>query len=170
MWPATRGARVDLILSLGVLALGIFASIIAFRLPEAGGYARIGPNFMPKVVSGGLIVLGLWLLAEVFTGGWRERVPDDPAERGDHAFHAGAFAWVSAGLFAQMALIGNAGFVIAAMALFGCVARGFGSARAVRDLAIGLALGLAVFLFFVKFLNVNLPAGWLMPLLGTAGI
>jgi putative tricarboxylic transport membrane protein len=170
MWPATRGARVELILSLGILALGVFASIIAFRLPEAGGYARIGPNFMPKIVAGGLIVLGLWLLAEVFTGGWRERVPDDPAERGDHAFHAGAFAWVSAGLFAQMALIGNAGFVIAAMALFGCVARGFGSTRAVRDLALGLALGLAVFLFFVKFLNVNLPAGWLTPLLGTAGI
>lgn len=170
MWPATRGARVELILSLGVLALGVFASIVAFRLPEAGGYARIGPNFMPKIVSGGLIVLGVWLLAEVFTGGWRDRVPDDPAERGEHAFHAGAFAWVSAGLFAQMALIGSAGFVLAAMALFACVARGFGSARVVRDLALGLVLGLAVFLFFVKFLNVNLPAGWLTPLLGTAGI
>ena len=30
--------------------------------------------------------------------------------------------------------------------------------------------GLAVFLFFVKFLNVNLPAGVLKPLLGVAGI
>jgi hypothetical protein len=27
-----------------------------------------------------------------------------------------------------------------------------------------------VFLFFVKFLNVNLPAGWLLPLLGAAGL
>jgi hypothetical protein len=35
---------------------------------------------------------------------------------------------------------------------------------------LGLALGLAVFLFFVKFLNVNLPAGWLAPLLGSAGL
>jgi len=31
-------------------------------------------------------------------------------------------------------------------------------------------LSLAVFLFFVKMLNVNLPAGWLEPLLGSAGI
>jgi len=31
-------------------------------------------------------------------------------------------------------------------------------------------LALAVFLFFVKLLNVNLPAGWLRPLLGGAGI
>ena len=81
-----------------------------------------------------------------------------------------AFAWVSAGLLLQMALIHRAGFVLAAMALFACVARGFGSARTARDLALGLVLGLAVFLFFVKFLNVNLPAGWLTPILGGAGL
>jgi putative tricarboxylic transport membrane protein len=97
-------------------------------------------------------------------------VPDDPAERGEHAFHFAAFAWVSAGLFAQMALIQSAGFVVAAMALFTCVARGFGSTRPVRDAALGVTLGLGVFLFFVKFLNVNLPAGWLHPLLGGAGL
>ena len=79
-------------LSLGVLALGVVAAVVAFQLPEAGGYARIGPNFMPKVVAGGLILLGLWLLVEVVTGGWRDRVPDDPAERGEHAFHPRAFA------------------------------------------------------------------------------
>jgi len=170
MLPATRGGRVELVISLGVVALGIVATIVAFRLPEAGGYARVGPNFTPKIVSAALVALGLWLLAEVFTGGWRDRVPDDPAERGEHAFHRGAFAWVSGGLFAQMALIHSAGFVLAAMVLYGCVARGFGSARLARDLGIGLILGLAVFLFFVKFLNVNLPAGWLKPILGTAGL
>jgi putative tricarboxylic transport membrane protein len=167
---ATPGARVELILSLGVLALGIFATVVALRLPEVGGYARIGPNFMPKFVSGGLIVLGVWLLAEVFSGGWRERVSDDAAERGEHPFHRSAFLWVTAGLAAQMALIHNAGFVIAAMALFTGVARGFGSRRPGRDVTIGLVLGVLVFLFFVKFLNVNLPAGWLKPLLGAAGI
>ncbi len=167
---ASGARRAELLLSLGVLALGVFATVVAFQLPEAGGYARIGPNFMPKFVAGGLVLLGLWLLAEVFTGGWREAVPDDPAERGEHAFHFAAFAWVSAGLFAQMALIQSAGFVVAAMALFTFVARGFGSTRPVRDAALGLALGLGVFLFFVKFLNVNLPAGWLHPLLGGAGL
>ena len=61
-------------------------------------------------------------------------------------------------------------FVIAGVALFACVARGFGSTRVARDLAFGLVLSLGVFLFFVKLLNVNLPAGWLKPLLGSAGI
>jgi putative tricarboxylic transport membrane protein len=69
-----------------------------------------------------------------------------------------------------MLLMDRAGFVLAQAVLFACVARGFGSIRPARDSAIGLALGLGVFLFFVKFLNVNLPAGWLKPILGTAGI
>ena len=164
-----HGRRTELVLSLGVFALGVFAAIVAFRLPEGGGYARIGPNFMPKVVAGGLVVLGLWLLGEVFTGGWRASTPDDAAERGEHAFVPGAFLWVTAALFAQMALIQYAGFILAGAVMFAFVARGFGSARFVRDFMIGLALGLLVFLFFVKFLNVGLPAGWLEPILGTAG-
>jgi putative tricarboxylic transport membrane protein len=164
------GSRAELALSLGYVLLGIGATVVAFQLPEAGGYARVGPNVMPKVVSAGLVVIGLWLLYEVVTGGWRNATPDDPAERGEHAFHRGGFAWVTAGLFAQMALIHSAGFVIAAVALFVCTARGFGSTRWALNLAVGLVLALAVFLFFVRFLNVNLPAGWLHPILGGAGL
>lgn len=160
----------ELALSLGVVALGIAVSVGAASLSGAGGYARIGPNVAPAVVGGGLILLGVWLLYEALSGGWRDAVPDQPEERGEHRFYPGAFIWVSIGLFAQMLLIHRAGFVLAQAALFTCVARGFGSARLVRDFAIGLALGLAVFLFFVKFLNVSLPAGWLEPLLGGAGI
>ena len=165
-----RRTLAELALSLGVLALGVFASVVAFALPEAGGYARVGPNFVPKVVAGGLVLLGLWLLVELATGGWRDRVPDDPTERGEHRFEFRGFAWVSAGLFAQMALIQHAGFVVAAAALFACVARGFGSPRPARDAAVGLFLGLCVYLFFVRLLNVGLPAGWLRPLIGSAGL
>lgn len=167
---ATRRLRAEIALSAGVLALGVAMAIATARLPGEGGYAGIGPNFMPGVVAAGLIGCGLWLLYEVFTGGWRARPSDDPAERGEHAFHAPGFLWVSAGLGAHMALVGHAGFVIAGAMLFAGVARGFGSARPARDLALGGAISLGVFLFFVKFLNVNLPAGWLAPLLGSAGI
>ncbi len=170
MAHTAKAARAELILSLGVLTFGLAAAVVAWKLPEGGGYARIGPNFMPKLVSGGLILLGVWLLVERFTGGWREPVASDPAARGEHAFLPSAFVWVSAGLLAQMVLINSAGFVLAAAVLFACVAQGFGSRRWRRDLALGLALGLGVFAFFVYFLNVNLPAGWLKPLLGAAGI
>ena len=160
----------ELILSLAVLALGSAVAVGTAQLSGAGGYARVGPNVAPAVVAGGLILLGLWLLYETLSGGWRNAIPDDPEARGEHRFYGSSFIWVSLGLIAQILLIDRAGFMLAQAALFALVARGFGSVKLPRDFAIGLLLGLAVFLFFVKFLNVNLPAGWLQPLLGGAGI
>jgi putative tricarboxylic transport membrane protein len=160
----------ELVLSLAVLSLGISVAIGTASLSGAGGYARVGPNVAPAVIAGGLIVLGLWLLYETVFGGWRNAVPDNPDARGEHDFSPSAFIWVSIGLIAQMLLIHRAGFVLAQATLFTCVARGFGSRRYPRDFAIGLALGVAVFLFFVKFLNVNLPPGWLAPIMRGAGI
>ena len=165
-----RRSAAEIALSLGVLALGVGVAGVTATLPSEGGYSGIGPNFIPGVVGAGIVVLGIWLSFEAFTGGWRGAAPDDASARGEHAFNAGAFGWVTAGLFAHMALIGWAGFVIAGVVLFACIARGFGSLRIARDLAFGLLLSLGVFLFFVKLLNVNLPAGWLAPILGTAGI
>ena len=157
-------SRAEVALSLGVVALGAGIAAVTATLPSEGGYAGIGPNFIPAVVAAGIILLGLWLAFEAFSGGWRKRV--DEQER----FQPRPFLWVSAGLFAHMVLIGWAGFVIAGTALFACVARGFNSPRWARNVAIGLVLSLAIYLFFVKLLNVNLPAGWLAPLLGGAGI
>jgi len=165
-----RRNAAEIALSLGVLALGLGVAGVTATLPSEGGYAGIGPNFIPAVVGAGIVVLGVWLCVEAFTGGWRGAAPDDAAARGEHAFNGAAFGWISAGLFAHMALIGWAGFVVAGALLFACVARGFGSRRVARDLALGLALSVGVFFFFVKLLNVNLPAGWLQPLLGSAGI
>lgn len=153
--------RAELALSLGVIALGLAAGAVTAQLPSEGGYAQIGPNFFPAVVSAGLVLLGAWLLREALSGGWRNRPIPEPGS--EHPFLKNSFAWVSAGLFIHMALIGAAGFVLAGTALFACVARGFGSRRPVRDAALGVVLSLAVYLFFVKVLNVGLPAGW-MPL------
>ena len=163
-----RRVAAEIALAAGVLGLGAFAAVVTARLPGEGGYAGIGPNFIPAVVSGGLLVTGAWLLWEALAGGWRDR--GEPEAGAEHPFHTGAFWWITGGLFAHMALIGWAGFVVAGTVLFPCVARGFGSTRPVRDAAIGFVLSLAVFAFFVKLLNVNLPAGWLQPLLGSAGI
>ena len=154
----------EIALSLGVIALGIGVAAVTATLPSEGGYAGIGPNFIPAVVAAGILLLGGWLTYEAFTGGWRKR--EEPTE----IFVPRPFLWVSVGLFAHMALIGWAGFIIAATVLFACVARGFGSRRVIRDAIIGLILALVIYLFFVKLLNVNLPGGWLSPVLGGAGI
>ncbi|MBA3477272.1 MAG: tripartite tricarboxylate transporter TctB family protein [Lautropia sp.] len=169
---ATRRRRslAEIAVSLAVLLLGVGVFIIGTSLSGNQRYALVGPDMMPIVVGAGLVLLGSWLLAESFKGGWRNPEPDLPEARGDHAFAGSAFLWVLAGLAVQMALMHTAGFVIAAAGLFLCVARGFGSDRPLRDLVGGLVMGLAIFLFFVRLLNVNLPAGLLKPLLGAAGI
>jgi putative tricarboxylic transport membrane protein len=154
----------EVALSLGVVALGLGVAAVTASLPSEGGYAGIGPNFIPAVVAAGIILLGVWLSIEAFTGGWRKRVDEE------EPFEPRPFLWVSGGLFAHMALIGWAGFVIAGTVLFACVARGFGSRRMVRDLVIALVFSVAIYLFFVQLLNVGLPAGWLAPILGGAGI
>ncbi len=165
-----RRSWAEVVLSLVVLAAGAAVFFTGASLSGNQGYSLVGPDMMPMVVGLGLAILGGWLLVESLRGGWRDAEPDDPAVRGDHAFLAGAFLWVAVGLGAQMALMKSAGFVVAAGVLFLCVARGFGSVRPVRDLLIGLLLGLAVFLFFVRFLNVSLPAGLLAPILRAAGV
>jgi len=157
-------SRAEVALSLGVIALGVGIGVVTATLPSEGGYAGIGPNFIPAVVGAGIILLGVWLGFEAFTGGWRSRTESN------EVFEVNPFLWVSGGLFAHMLLIGWAGFVVAGTALFACVARGFGSRRLIRDLCIAVALSVGIYLFFVKLLNVNLPAGWLAPLLGSAGI
>jgi putative tricarboxylic transport membrane protein len=144
----------EVALSAGVLAVGIAAGAITAALPSEGGYSGIGPNFVPGLVSAGMIALGAWLLYEALTGGWRNTTPHTDA------FQGRRFMWVSAGLFAHMALIASAGFVIAGAVLFAFVARAFASRRILRDFAIGLALALVVYVFFTQVLNVNLPAGW----------
>lgn len=149
-----RHPGAELSLSAGVLAVGLGAATVTATLPSEGGYAGIGPNFMPGLVSVGLVALGVWLLYEALTGGWRRPVVHHDEFRG------APFLWVSAGLFAHMALIAWAGFVVAGAVLFVLVARGFGSRRLVRDVALGAALALAVYLFFAQVLSVNLPAGW----------
>jgi len=157
-------APAEVALSLGVVALGLGVAGVTATLPSEGGYAGIGPNFIPAVVAAGIIALGIWLAAEAFTGGWRE------APEHEEVFQKNPFLWVSAGLFAHMALIAWAGFIVAGTVLFACVARGFGSRRLARDLAIAVVITLGIYLFFVKLLNVGLPAGWLAPVLGGAGI
>ena len=46
MARGAAGSRAELVISLGVLLLGIGATVVAWRLPEAGGYARIGPTIV----------------------------------------------------------------------------------------------------------------------------
>jgi putative tricarboxylic transport membrane protein len=93
------------------------------------------------------------LMFSALTGGWRteeERAvaPDRPA-----------LLWIAAGLILNVLLIGTAGFTIASVIVFVCVARGFGSKAIVRDAAIGAAFALVAYFGFAQSLGINIGAG-----------
>jgi putative tricarboxylic transport membrane protein len=144
--------------SAAVLATGAALGIATWLLPEAPGYARVSARLFPALIATGLVILGVMLLAQAARRGF-VNLP----EEGRGRFNAPAFGWISAGLIAQMALIAGIGFILAATLLYTCAARGFGSARPIRDAAVGLVLGAVVFVVFTYGLTLTLPWGAWIP-------
>jgi putative tricarboxylic transport membrane protein len=120
-------------------------------IPVSPIYARVGPTLFPWIASSGLLVIAVLLLIQALRGGFgvEENLETDWR----------AIGWVAAGLAANAVLIGTAGFVFAATALFACVARGFGSTRPLRDLAVGVVIAFGSYIGFEKLLGVNIGAG-----------
>lgn len=142
--------------ALFVLGLGGFIAVETARLSVGPGYAAIGPRLFPALVAGGLILVGLGMLAVAVRGA----LPA-VAERLDLK----ALALITLGLAAQAGLMGRLGFVPASAILFLTVTTAFGSRRWLRDGVIALMLPLAVYLAFTRGLGLTLPAGVLEGLL-----
>jgi putative tricarboxylic transport membrane protein len=148
-----RPALGETIIAVGVLAL---AGVVAWQtvlIPVSPLYAKVGPTVMPAMAALGIAVLGLLLLAAALTGGWQ------PGAEKEVAPDRTALLWVAAGLALNVVLIGPAGFTIASVILFACVARAFGSRSALRDIGIGAAFALVAYFGFAKTLGINIGSG-----------
>jgi putative tricarboxylic transport membrane protein len=152
------------VLVAAVLAYG------ALSISSSAGYAGVGPNFLPWLVSAAMLVCGVWLIWEARTGGFRELEEPSGAATGDWT----ALAWVSAGVLGNAALITRIGFVLSCALCFVLAVRGLRisegrAAGAVRqtlvDAATGMLIAAPVFWMFSKVLAINLPgltsSGWL---------
>ena len=73
----------------------------AISIPSAAGYAGVGPNFLPWLVSLALVGCGAFMLYEVRTGGFRHMEESPPARQ---PYWSG-FVWMSAGMLVNAALI-----------------------------------------------------------------
>jgi len=146
----------ELLLSLGLVALGVFVVQQTGGIAENQGYAQIGPRLFPYVIGAGLTLCGAVLAWHALAGGWRN-VPLD--QEGHDAPDWAAFAIISAGIVLHMVVIGWAGFIIASTLLFVLIARGFGSRRPARDAIIAVLLAVVVFFIFTLGLGLSLPRG-----------
>lgn len=150
-WP-------DLLAGLFVLAFGLVGFWQAGAIPVSPLYAQLGPKAVPYVVASGMTLLGALLVLAALRGGWSAGVAE-VAEAGPPNLRA--LGLLGAGLFANLTLIGPAGFSIAASAQFVLVAAAFGSRSMARDLLIALPLTVLVWFLFVQGLGVNIGAGLL---------
>ena len=110
----------------------------------------MGPTAMPYVIAAGMAVLA----AGNFVMAWRGDFPER------ESLDSKAIVLILGGLAALIAIIGlGGGFIPATAVLFAATAAAFGRRAIHIDLAIGLVLGLAVYLLFDKLLTLSLPAG-----------
>ena len=162
--------RLQALVGAGTALFGLGMMAGAATIPGEASYGGVGPNFLPWVVSVALTLCGASLLAEALRGGFRQMEEPSGAERG----HWPGFAWVSAGLLANAALITTLGFILSCTLCFVLAVRGFKSAEGrldlnvgafIKDAAIGFAIAAPVYWMFTKLLAINLPGltstGWL---------
>ncbi len=176
MKPPTRTAvTLQTVVGAGVVLLALGMAMGALSIPSAAGYAGVGPNFLPWLVSIALLFCGAFMVYEARTGGFRDMGDTDGADTGAEVppYWSG-FVWMSAGLLANAALITTIGFILSCTLCFVLASRGLRNAAGqtglgarswINDLITGLCIAAPVYWMFTKFLAINLPGltqtGWL---------
>ena len=154
----------------GTLVLAGLMAVGASQISAEAGYGGIGPNFVPWVVAAMLALCGAWLMWEALSGGFRQLEEPSGAR---HGYWPG-FAWVSAGMLLNAALITTLGFILSCTLCFVLAVRGYKASQGapdfrpaafLKDALIGLAISAPVYWMFTKLLAINLPGltgtGWL---------
>lgn len=140
--PAGLVAGAALLVVAGILAVD------AQRLPPST--YGLGPAAMNYVIAIGLVALAIGNAISAWTGGMPAREPADNA----------AIFLILGGLAGLIVIIGvGGGFIPAVAVLFAATATAMGRRKIAADLAIGLVLGLFIYLMFAKLLSLSLPAG-----------
>ncbi|MCW5648777.1 MAG: tripartite tricarboxylate transporter TctB family protein [Ramlibacter sp.] len=169
MTQANSAALIQTLVGGGVLLTGLALGAGAVSIPSDAGYGGVGPNFLPWLVAGVLVVCGAWMIWEARTGGFRQ-MEEPPG--GEACWPA--FVWVSAGLLANAALITALGFILSCTLCYVLAVQGLRRAAGQAagqprvwavDLVTGLIISAPVFWTFTKFLAINLPGlsetGWI---------
>ena len=170
--PDAQAARQlpQTLIGVGAIALGLAWAWGATGIAAEAGYAGIGPNFLPWLVSALLVLCGALLLWQARSGGFRNLDEPSGAERGDWD----ALAWISAGILLNAAAIERIGFILSCALCYLFAVRGLrrsegkpvGGLRATaQDFATGMLIAAPAFWLFTKLLAINLPgltgSGWL---------
>ncbi|MBM3532579.1 MAG: tripartite tricarboxylate transporter TctB family protein [Alphaproteobacteria bacterium] len=140
--------------AIGFVIVGLVVAYETSQIALTPLYAKVGPKVFPSLVAGGLILLGLALLWDAWSGRWKAEDADESAP-----IDWPALGWLGFGLLFNVVLIGVVGFILASTVLFAAVARAFGSVKPARDLAIGFVFAAVAYIGFAKLLGINMGTG-----------
>ena len=151
--------RAQYLVSAVCVAVGVFLVVDALNLP--GGYAKVdpvGPKLFPMVIGIGLIVLALVLAVVIPRGSKGE------ADAGEDIDPDLPSDWRTVGLLvaifvAMILLVNPLGWTITSSLMFAGAATVLGSRHYVRNVVVGVVLGIASFYAFYSGLGIPLPAG-----------
>lgn len=160
MSSLSRSRWQDLVIGLVLLALGVGLCFGTFAVTALPGQDSLGPRLFPALIGGGLVILGLAHLLQVWRGG--TPVKDTIIDGAPAALPPGhwpTLAWVLAGVAIGAAAYNYLGFLLAALAVFVLTARGFAGRFHWLHVLVGAALVIVVYIGFTQGLGLRLPAG-----------
>ena len=165
-----KEATAQTAIGLSTVVVGVGMAIGATQISSEAGYSGVGPNFLAWLVAVLLMVCGSLLTWHARSGGFRNRDAPSGAATG----YWPGFAWVSAALLLNAALITTIGFILSCVVCFVLAAQGFKAAEGragwrprsfLFDAAVGFAIAAPVYWMFSQLLAINLPSltstGWI---------
>lgn len=153
-------------LRLAALTVIILGGIILTQVSQIGtgaGFIVVGPRIFPTVVGVGILVLGLLFLLRTTVLLDHDLVAEVMTEEAATDWSTTILSLLL--LVAYASLLHPLGYTLATALFFPVIGRILGSTRLQRDIIVGVALGLVIYLTFTRVLGVRLPAGLLTGIL-----
>ena len=163
--PASS-ARALLGLRIAALTVIILGGIILTQVPQIGTgavFIVVGPRIFQTVIGIGIMVLGLLFLLRTTVVLDNDLVAEVVTEEATTDWSTTILSLLS--LVAYATLLHPLGYTLATALFFPVIGRILGSTRLRRDIIVGVALGLVIYLAFTRVLGVRLPAGLLTGIL-----
>lgn len=155
----------ELLVAAIVILMGVVIVVQArdLNFPRS---VRVSPRVFPYMVGTGLIGVGIWYILDIcraphtITGGEDSEDVDVTAST-----HWGTLVSIGVALTLFAFTVERLGFALAAALLFAIASTAMGSKRIAANIAVGVVLGVAVYVVFNSWLGVRLPGGVLQDVL-----
>ena len=154
---AARVAVPEVVVALGIVALGVFTMVDAHRITVPLSSNVVGPRVFPYAVGAILTVAGAAVLVATLRGSRAEPEAGEDVDV-DAPTDWATLAKIVAGFALHVVLVDRLGWALAGALLFTVVAWALGG-HPVKAAAVGVVLGFTVQALFVSGLGVTLPAG-----------